>query len=124
MGAAAGWLATQDWADLGAHELALTERLLGGLGAMPGVRVCSGPTGLQQRLGVVAFEVDGIHAHDVCQMLDGFGVCLRGGHHCAQPLMDALRSRRHGRASIAPYNDAADIDALLNGLEATIRKLR
>ncbi len=123
MGAAAGWLATQDWADLGAHEMGLTERLLGGLGAIPGVRVV-GPKGLQGRLGVVAFDVDGVHAHDVCQMLDGFGVCLRGGHHCAQPLMERFGLDATARASLAPYNDAADIDALLNGLEATIGKLR
>jgi cysteine desulfurase/selenocysteine lyase len=123
MGAAAGWLATQDWADLGAHETALTERLLDGLGAIQGVRVL-GPRGLQGRLGVVAFDVSGVHAHDVCQMLDGHGVCLRGGHHCAQPLMERFGLDATARASLAPYNDDADIDALLNGLEATIRKLR
>lgn len=122
MGAAAAWLATQDWQAIAAHELALTERLLKGLGDLPGVTVI-GPTGLQSRVGVVAFAVEGIHAHDICQMLDGFGVSLRGGHHCAQPLMDELDLESTARASVAPYNDAADIDALLNGLEATIRKL-
>jgi cysteine desulfurase/selenocysteine lyase len=57
-------------------------------------------------------------------MLDGHGVCLRGGHHCAQPLMERFGLDATARASLAPYNDDADIDALLNGLEATIRKLR
>ena len=72
-----------------------------------------GPPGTQARLGVVSFTVDGVHPHDVCQMLDEFGVCLRGGHHCAQPLMDALDLPATARASLAPYNDAADVDALL-----------
>jgi cysteine desulfurase/selenocysteine lyase len=122
MGAAARWLAAQDWAALAAHELRLTERLLGGLTSLAGVRVY-GPTGLQGRLGVIAFEVDRVHAHDVCQMLDGHGVALRGGHHCAQPLMERFDVAATARASLAPYNDDADVDALLNGLEHTIRRL-
>jgi cysteine desulfurase/selenocysteine lyase len=122
MGAAAAWLARQDWRDLAAHELRLTGRLLDGLAGMEAVRVF-GPSGLQGRLGVVAFTVDGIHAHDVCQMLDGHGVALRGGHHCAQPLMDRFDVAATARASLAPYNDDTDVDALLNGLEDTIRRL-
>jgi len=122
MGAAAEWLATLDWQALGREEIRLTERLLGGLGGMAKVRVL-GPLGTQARLGVVSFAVDGVHPHDVCQMLDGFGVCLRGGHHCAQPLMDRFDLVATARASIALYNDDADIDALLAGLDATIRRL-
>ena len=57
-------------------------------------------------------------------MLDEYGVCLRGGHHCAQPLMDAFDLTATARASLAPYNDAADIDALLAGLVLVIRRLR
>ena len=62
----------------------------------PACRECgsSGPPGLQGRIGVVSFEADGAHPHDVCQLLGARGVCLRGGHHCAQPLMDALRPGR------------------------------
>ncbi|HET6467413.1 MAG TPA: aminotransferase class V-fold PLP-dependent enzyme, partial [Geminicoccaceae bacterium] len=89
MGAAAAFLQDLDWPELLGRELALTEHLLGGFAAMPKVRVI-GPTGLPSRAGIVSFEVAGVHAHDVCQMLDGFGVCLRGGHHCAQPLMEAF----------------------------------
>jgi cysteine desulfurase/selenocysteine lyase len=122
-GAAAAWLATLDWQALGRQEIGLTERLLGGLGHLPGVRVL-GPRGTQARLGVVSFTVDGVHPHDVCQMLDGFGVCLRGGHHCAQPLMDAFDLAATARASFAPYNDARDVDALLAGLEVVIARLR
>jgi cysteine desulfurase/selenocysteine lyase len=122
MGAAAAWLRELDWPALGAQELRLTERLLQGLGTMPKVRVI-GPSGLQGRAGIVSFEVEGVHAHDVCQLLDGFGVCLRGGHHCAQPLMDAFDIGATARASLALYNDEVDVDALLNGLEHTIRRL-
>lgn len=122
MGAAAAWLASLDWAALGRHELRLTERILDGLGAMPRVRLI-GPSGTQGRLGVVSFDVDGIHPHDVCQMLDGFGVALRGGHHCAQPLMDRFDLAATARASVALYNDDDDVDALLTGLDATIRRL-
>jgi cysteine desulfurase/selenocysteine lyase len=122
MGAAAAWLAGLDWAEIGQHELALTQRMLTGLEALPRVRLI-GPAGLQARLGVVSFDVEGIHPHDVCQMLDGFGVALRGGHHCAQPLMDRFDLAATARASLALYNDTADVDALLEGLEATIRRL-
>jgi cysteine desulfurase/selenocysteine lyase len=123
MGAAAAWLATLDWQAFGRQELALTARILDGLERLPGVRVV-GPTGTQARIGVVSFVVEGIHPHDVCQMLDTFGVALRGGHHCAQPLMDAFDLAATARASLAPYNDAADVDALLEGLAAVIRRLR
>ncbi len=123
MGAAAEWLSGLDWQAIAAHEKSLTSRLLAGLEALPGVRTY-GPRDLRARFGVVAFEVEGVHAHDVCQMLDGFGVCTRGGHHCAQPLMDVFGTVATVRASLAPYNDAADIDALLEGLEQVIRTLR
>lgn len=122
MGAAAAWLGSLDWPAIGRHEIRLTERILNGLGRMERVRLI-GPAGTQRRLGVVSFEVEGIHAHDVCQMLDGSGVALRGGHHCAQPLMDRFDVAATARASIALYNDDADVEALLTGLEATIRRL-
>jgi cysteine desulfurase / selenocysteine lyase len=123
MGAAAAWLATLDWEELGRQEIELTATILDGLGSLPGVRV-QGPAGTQARLGVVSFSVEGVHPHDVCQLLDARGVCLRGGHHCAQPLMDAFDLAATTRASLAPYNDAADVAALLAGLDAAIRRLR
>ncbi|MFL5332911.1 MAG: SufS family cysteine desulfurase [Geminicoccaceae bacterium] len=123
MGAAAAWLTTLDWEALGRQEIELTATILDGLGSLPGVRV-QGPAGTQARLGVVSFSVEGVHPHDVCQLLDAGGVCLRGGHHCAQPLMDAFDLAATARASLAPYNDAADVTALLAGLDAAIRRLR
>ena len=123
MGAAAAWLATLDWAALGRQEIALTAAILDGLGTLPGVRV-QGPLGTQGRLGVVSFSVEGAHPHDICQMLDEVGVCLRGGHHCAQPLMDAFDLPATARASLAPYNDATDVAALIDGLDRAISRLR
>jgi len=122
MGAAAAWLATLDWHALRRQETALTGRMLDGLASLRGVRV-QGPAGTRARLGVVSFTVEGVHPHDVCQMLDESGVCLRGGHHCAQPLMDAFGLAATARASLAPYNDTADVDALLCGLEQVITRL-
>jgi cysteine desulfurase/selenocysteine lyase len=123
MGAAAAWLARQDWSSLARHELALTGRILEGLSAIPDVRVI-GPSGLQGRLGVVSFEVEGVHAHDLCQLLDADGISLRGGHHCAQPLMERFDLAATARASLAPYNDAEDVDAMLVGVERAARRLR
>jgi len=123
MAAAADWLATLDWRMLAEHELTLTARLLDGLQTLNGIRII-GPSGLQQRLGVVSFEVDGVHAHDICQLADQLeGVALRGGHHCCQPLMARFATDATARASLAPYNDSADIDALVRGLDRTIRLL-
>lgn len=123
LGAAARWLAGLDWRALRAREEALTRRLLDGLAALRSVRIF-GPRDLHERFGIVAFEVEGLHAHDVCQLLDGYGVCTRGGHHCAQPLMDRFGTAATVRASLGPYNDEADIDALLRGLDAILKRFR
>jgi cysteine desulfurase/selenocysteine lyase len=122
LGAATRWLTDIDNAAASEHVATLTERVLGGLNDIPAIRLI-GPSGLQSRLPVISFVVEGIHPHDVCQMADGFGVALRGGHHCAQPLMDFFDVTGTTRASLTFYNNQADIDALLNGLEATIKKL-
>jgi len=122
LGAATRWLTDIDNAAASEHVANLTERVLSGLGDIPAIRLI-GPAGLQSRLPVISFVVDGIHPHDVCQMADGFGVALRGGHHCAQPLMDFFDVTGTTRASLTFYNNQADIDALLNGLETTIKKL-
>jgi cysteine desulfurase/selenocysteine lyase len=124
MAAAAEWLMGLDWQAVAEHELRLTGRLLDGLATLRGIRIV-GPTGLQQRLGVVSFEVEGVHAHDVCQLVDQLeGVALRGGHHCCQPLMQRFGTDATARASLAPYNDADDVDALIRGLDRTIAMLR
>lgn len=123
LGAAAEWLRRLDWPAVTAHEMRLTQRVLDGLGARPGLHVV-GPTGLQGRVPVVSFAMDGAHPHDICQILDAHGVALRGGHHCAQPFMERLGLAGTTRASIALYNSDADIDAFLNGLDDAGRRLR
>lgn len=122
MGAAAAWLAGLDWSAIHTHEMALADRLMGGLQAIPGIRLL-GSASLQARAPLVSFVVDGVHPHDVCQLLDERGVCTRGGHHCAQPLHAALGLEASARASIALYNDESDIDALLEGIEDAVRRL-
>jgi cysteine desulfurase/selenocysteine lyase len=66
----------------------------------------------------VSFTVDGIHPHDLATVLDGRGVCIRAGHHCAQPLMRRLDVAATARASFYVYNDGLDVDALCDGVLA------
>lgn len=122
LGAALDWMRGLPWQAIHAHEQALLHRLLDGLATLPQVRVL-GPTDAAARAPIVAFDVAGLHPHDVCQVLDRHGVALRGGHHCAQPLMRHFGVDGANRASIAPYTTAADIDALLAGLADAIRVL-
>ncbi|MBI3451653.1 MAG: aminotransferase class V-fold PLP-dependent enzyme, partial [Rhodospirillales bacterium] len=121
LGATAEWLMRLDWPAVSAHEMRLAQRALDGLGGIAGLRIV-GPQGLQARLPVISFALNRAHPHDICQILDGFGVALRGGHHCAQPFMDSLGLAGTTRASIALYNDARDIDALIEGVGAAARR--
>ena len=120
LGAAVDWLMRLDWTAISGHEMRLTQRVLDGL---PRQARVVGPTGLQRRLPVISFDIAGIHPHDICQLLDGDGVALRGGHHCAQPLMDRLGLAGTARASLALYNGDDDVDALILGLDRAIHRL-
>ncbi|MEI2764529.1 MAG: SufS family cysteine desulfurase [Dermatophilaceae bacterium] len=99
-----------------AHEQALVARLLHGLSQRSWVRVV-GPTDLAERGAVVAFVVDGVHAHDVGQVLDDQGVAVRVGHHCAWPLHRALGVAATTRATFAAYSTPEEVDALLAALD-------
>jgi cysteine desulfurase/selenocysteine lyase len=99
-----------------AHEHALTEALLAGLAQRPWVHVI-GPTDGRDRGGAVAFAVDGVHPHDVGQILDDSGVAVRTGHHCAWPLHRRMSLTATTRASFAAYNTVAEVDALLTALD-------
>ncbi len=99
-----------------AHEHALAERLLTALATRPWVRVV-GPTDLTDRGGAVSFVVDGVHAHDVGQVLDAAGVAVRVGHHCAWPLHRTMKAAATTRASFAAYNTASEVDALVAALD-------
>ena len=99
-----------------AHEHALTEALLAGLAQRPWVRVI-GPTDVHDRSGAVAFVVDGVHPHDVGQILDDAGVAVRVGHHCAWPLHRRMKVTATTRASFAAYNTLSEVEVLLNALD-------
>jgi cysteine desulfurase/selenocysteine lyase len=98
-----------------AHEHALTERLLEGVAALPGVRVL-GPTTAHQRVGAVSVVVDGVHPHDVGQVLDAEGIAVRVGHHCAQPVHRRYGATASTRASVYLYTTPAEVDAFVHAL--------
>ena len=102
------------------HEVALTGYALRTLTERFGddIRI-HGPSEPAQRGGVISFEFGDVHPHDVSQVLDERGVCVRAGHHCAKPLMRKLGVGATARASLYVYNDEADVDALADALEAT-----
>ena len=122
LGAACRWLRSLDIDAAGGHLTRLCGRALDGLDRLAGARVL-GPQGIQGRAPVISFAIDDLHPHDICTILDRHGVALRGGHHCAQPLMDHWGIDGTTRASLAFYNDDADIDALLAGLADAIARL-
>lgn len=100
-----------------AHEVELTRYALEKLAELPWVRVF-GPPNAEERSGVVAFEVEGAHPHDVATILDTHGVAIRAGHHCTQPLMRRLKVPATNRASFYIYNTTDEIDRLIEALHA------
>jgi cysteine desulfurase/selenocysteine lyase len=98
------------------HEQELTAYLLEGLSAVPGIRII-GPTTTEQRGGAVSFVLDGIHPHDVGQLLDESGIAVRVGHHCARPACLRFGIPATSRASLHLYSDRSDVDALITGLD-------
>lgn len=121
----AGWtralkyLAELDMDRVHAHESVLTAHLLEGVADIEGVRLL-GPADEADRIGVVAFAVDGVHPHDVGQVLDADDVAIRVGHHCAIPLHTFFGVRSSARASVAPMNSIEEIDRFL----ASLRRVR
>jgi len=115
LGAAVDYLSALGMANVRAHEQALTALALERLRAADGVRVF-GPRGADERGGVISFALDGIHPHDVGELLGRRGVCVRASHHCAQPLMRRLGVVATARASFGPYNVPADVDALIDAI--------
>jgi len=97
------------------HEERLTDYGARRLAALDGVRLIGAGN---RRLGVLSFEVEGVHAHDLATILDRHHVAVRAGHHCAQPLMDRLGVAATARASFGVYNEEADVDALITAVEA------
>jgi cysteine desulfurase/selenocysteine lyase len=96
-------------------ESELGQRMVAGLETIPGIRVL-GPAAGQERIGLAAFDVEGVHAHDVGQFLDSRGIAVRVGHHCAQPLHRRLGLTATTRASAYLYNTTDDVDAFLDAV--------
>ncbi len=116
LAAAVRYLGALGMEAVAAHERALEKRMRDGLRSIPGIRLLGdAPEGVD-RVALCAFDVDGVHAHDVGQFLDARGIAVRVGHHCAQPLHRRLGLTASVRASAAVYTTEDDVDALLNGV--------
>jgi cysteine desulfurase/selenocysteine lyase len=115
LGAAIEYLEGIGWPGIEAHEKDLLDHGTRALSSLPGVRIVGTA---RDKVSVLSFVVDGVHPHDVGTILDGHGVAIRAGHHCAQPLMDRLGIPATARASISFYNTRAEIDALVEGIRS------
>jgi len=117
LGAAVDYLTDVSLERIHEHELSLVGYLLPRLGEIPGVTIY-GPKTLESRVGVVSFNIEGIHPHDVATIFDREAVCVRAGHHCNQPLMTRLGVPATTRASFYLYNTIEECDALVRVVHA------
>lgn len=113
-GAAVDYLSSLGMDAIAAHEHEITEYALERLEEIPGVKLF-GP-GAQNKGGVAAFTLEGVHPHDVAQILDKDGIAVRAGHHCAQPLHEKFGIPATSRASFYLYNTKDEVDMLVNGI--------
>src|SRR6266511_226372 len=116
LGVAVDYLSNIGMEAVRAHEMEITEYALEKLGRLKGVRTF-GPKDVTKRAGVVSFTIDNAHPHDIASILDVEGICVRSGHHCAQPLMERFGLPATARASFYIYNDLEDVDALVAGIK-------
>jgi cysteine desulfurase/selenocysteine lyase len=116
MASALRWLDGLGMETVRDHERQVADYALQRLPEVPGLRVF-GPPRSETRLGPISFELEGVHAHDVSEILDRHGVAVRAGHHCAQVLMDRLGIAATARASFGVYTTPEEIDRLVEGLE-------
>ncbi|MGX1737644.1 cysteine desulfurase [Corynebacterium flavescens] len=117
LGAAVKFLSEIGMDNIHAHEKELCARALEGLQSIPGVRIV-GPSNTENRGGAVSFVVDGVHPHDLGQVLDDRGVSIRTGHHCAWPLHRACNINSTARASFYLYNTVEEVDKLIEAVKA------
>ena len=115
MAAAVRWLDGIGMDSVLAHEREIAAYAIEALSEVPGLDIY-GPPASPERVGPVSFELEGVHAHDVSEILDRHGVAVRAGHHCAQPLMDRLGVAATARASFGVYTTTEEIDRLVEGL--------
>ncbi len=117
LGAAVDYLRAVGMETVRDHEITLTTYAMETLKERFGEDISIfGPADPRDRGGVLSFAYRDIHPHDISQVLDNFGVCVRAGHHCAKPLMRRLGVNATARASFGPYNDESDVDALVRAL--------
>jgi cysteine desulfurase/selenocysteine lyase len=114
LGAAIDYLDSLDWNAVHEHEAGILAYATEGLAGIPGVRLIGTAP---EKVSVVSFVIDGVHAHDVGTILDQDGVAVRTGHHCSQPVMERMRVPATVRASFAFYNTRSEVDALLAAVE-------
>lgn len=117
LGVAVDYLSGLGMERVRAHERELTALLLTRLAEVPGLSVL-GPPQPERRGGIASFTIDGMHPHDVAELANRGGVCIRAGHHCAQPLMRCLGVGATARASVGVYSEPWEIDALVAALQA------
>jgi len=113
LGSAIDYVRSIGYDAIGTHEGALLAYALRELSQINSLRIIGQP---RQRSGVISFALGGVHPHDIGTVLDQDGICLRAGHHCAQPTMDRFGVLATARASFGIYNDRDDVDALVAGL--------
>ncbi|EQC2293150.1 TPA: cysteine desulfurase [Listeria innocua] len=118
LGAAIDYLAEVGLANIHAHEQALASYAIEEMSKIEGITIY-GPKDASKRCGLVTFNLEGAHPHDIATILDEDGIAIRAGHHCAQPLMKWLDVSSTARASFYIYNTKEEIDALIDGLKLT-----
>ncbi|EMX5394259.1 cysteine desulfurase [Listeria innocua] len=118
LGAAIDYLAEVGLANIHAHEQALASYAIEEMSKIEGITIY-GPKDASKRCGLVTFNLEGVHPHDIATILDEDGIAIRAGHHCAQPLMKWLDVSSTARASFYIYNTKEEIDALIDGLKLT-----
>ena len=123
LGAAVDWLDALGMDQVRAHERSVVEYALSAMADVPGVTV-DGPPDAADRGALVSFVLDGAHPHDVGEILGREGVCIRAGHHCAQPLMRRLGVSATTRASFSVHSSTGDVDRLIEGLGSVARVMQ
>ncbi|MBF2451711.1 cysteine desulfurase [Listeria welshimeri] len=118
LGAAIDYLAEVGLANIHAHEQELVGYAIEEMSKIDGITIY-GPKDASKRCGLVTFNLEGAHPHDIATILDEDGIAIRAGHHCAQPLMKWLDVSSTARASFYIYNTKEEIDALIDGLKLT-----
>ncbi len=114
------WIAQYSWADIAAHEKKLLELAQKELSKIPGLRILGAPP----FAGCLSFIIEGVHPHDLTEILGRQGMCMRAGHHCAQPLHKRLGTHATTRLSVAIYNTEEEILAVRPAIESVLKKLR